>query len=99
MKNDNNCTGSLIVKHSSPESLGNYHRLYLSEKNEYRNIRKKFSILKKHIIVGMRAEGTCCWEVFPKRRHQGETKQILTPDDDHLPQFQVISARKKICNE
>ena len=99
LKDNKECTGSLILKHSNPKSLGNYHQLHLSERSEYKSIRIKFPILKKNIIVGMKTEGDCCWEIFPTRRHQGEISQILTSNDDYLPNFQVISLRKLICEE
>ena len=99
LKDDKECTGSLILNHSSQELLGNYHRLYLSEKDEYKNIRRKFPILKNNIIVGMNVVGTCCWEVFPTRKHKGDTSEVLFPDTNYLPKFQIISARKTICDD
>ena len=99
LKDDKKCTGAFVLLHSHPEELGNYHRLYLSEKDEYKNIRIKFPILKKNIVVGVKTEGDCCWEIFPTHKHQGEISKILAPNYDYLPNFRVISVRKIICKE
>ena len=45
LSSDEKCDGTIILKHSSAESLGDYQKLYLSEKDQYRNIRKKFNFL------------------------------------------------------
>ena len=93
------CTGSLVLKHSNYDSLGNYRKIILSQKDEYLNVRKVFPVLKKHIIHGLNAEGTCCWELFSRPKHRGKKVQTIWPGEVYLPEFQVISAKRNICKE
>merc|ERR1712141_385417 len=95
---DETCTGSLNLKHSSLESLGEYRQVILSEKNEYINIRKKFPVLKKNIIHGLQANGDCCWELFSLPRYRGKKLQTVWPGEIYLPEFQAVSAKGKICD-
>ena len=93
------CTGSLILKHSNAEAIGDYRKIYLSEKNEYVNIRRKFPILKVNIVLGLEAEGNCCWELFPVPKYRGKKSQEIWPEHPRLPEFIPISAKKKTCDE
>ena len=94
---DDKCTGSLILKHSNSESLGDYRNIRLSEKDEYINIRKKFPVLKENVIHGLQADGDCCWELFARKKYRGKKVQTIWPGELYLPEFQVISAKRKIC--
>ena len=96
---DDKCTGSLILKHSNSESLGDYRKICLSEKDEYLNIRKKFPVLKENVIHGLNADGDCCWELFARRKFRGKKVQKIWPGELYLPEFQVISAKRKICEK
>lgn len=99
LSSDDKCDGTIIIKHSSAESLGDYQKLYLSEKDQYRNIRKKFNFLKENHILGLRAEGNCCWELFPRPKYQGKKTQMILPGKETLPEFQAISLKKMLCDE
>merc|ERR1739844_160372 len=94
LSSDEKCDGTIILKHSSAESLGDYQKLYLSEKDQYRNIRKKFDFLKENHVHGLRAEGDCCWELFPRPKYQGKKTQTISPGKETLPEFQPISLKK-----
>ena len=98
IQEDDKCTGSLILKHSNSESLGDYRNINLSEKDEYINIRKKFPFLKENLIHGLQADGDCCWEVFARPKYRGKKVQTIWPGELYLPEFQVISAKRKICD-
>ena len=87
------------MTHSNAGSLGDYRRIHLSEKDQYVNIRKKFPVLKKHVIHGIKANGNCCWELFPLPKYRGKKRQVISPDIVHLPDFQAKSAKKKMCDE
>ena len=99
LSSDDKCDGTIIIKHSNAESLGDYQKLYLSEKDQYRNIRKKFSFLKENYILGLRAEGNCCWKLFPRPKYQGKKTQMILPGKETLPEFQAISLKKMLCDE
>ena len=92
------CDGLLVVTHLNTASLGDYRKIYLSEKNEYLNLKKRFRILKKNIIINIEAKGNCCWELFPRPKYVGKQKQEINPNKTYLPTFQAKSAKKKKCN-
>merc|ERR1711997_1117526 len=73
---DEKCIGSLVLTHSNTGSLGEYRRIHLSENDQYVNIRKKFSVLKKHVIHAIKAKGSCCWELFPLPKYRGKKRQV-----------------------
>ena len=94
---DDTCTGSLVLQHSNSVSLGEYRKIFLSEKDQYINIRRKFPVLKENNILGLQAKGDCCWDLFPIPKYRGKKVQSIYPGEIYLPDFQVVSAKGKIC--
>ena len=93
------CAGSLRIIHSSEENLGEFQitNLGTDDKKEWPNIRRGFaSELKSNTIIRMEGVGDCCWDIYSKKGHSGESKE-LSSGDPYDVEFQPISIRKKNC--
>ena len=93
------CEGSLRIVHASQENLGEFQTTSLGGdgKKKWPNIRKGFAAeLKTNTIIRMEGVGNCCWDIYSRKGHSGEKKE-LDSGDPYNVEFQPISIRKKNC--
>ena len=101
MSGSRNCIGTLEIVHANENDIRIFESLRLApngglhKNGAYQNIKRGFPILKKHIVIQMVVNGDCCWEIYEKRKFQGENQYL--PHGEHLPEIQPISIKKVHC--
>ena len=95
------CIGSLKIVHGNEDELGNFQELFLESDSGFKkdggyyNIRRRFPILRTNVIIQLITQGSCCWEIYEKRKFKGE-KQYLH-QGEHFPDIQPASIRRVKC--
>ena len=88
-----NCNGSIIIGYEDYD--GNVATFsFRGSQRKYPNIKLRFPVLRDGIISYIEVLGDCCWQVYSKRKFNGETQIIYPIEDVFYISFQPVSIKK-----
>ena len=92
-----NCNGSISIGYEDYD--GNVATTTLrGSRRKYPNIKVRFPVLRDCIISYIEVLGDCCWQVYSKRKFNGETQIMYPIEDAFYISFQPVSVeRMKEC--
>ena len=68
------------------------------DKIEFKNLKKLFPVLNRHIVPRVEAYGPCfCWKIYSDTKFRGEV-QIVSEGDEIDIEINVGSVRKLLCS-
>ena len=68
-------------------------------KQEYKNLKIGFPVLKKHVVTKVSAFGSCfCWKLYSDISFKGDVK-ILSEGDEIDLEFNLYSLKRVACSE
>ena len=92
------CMGMLTIVHEDDES--NEYRLNLKgHQFRYKNVKRRFPILKRNSISHLHTHGDCCWKLYERSRFRGQTETVFPGAEQFKPTFQLVSIKKSECRE
>ena len=95
------CGGSLNIIHANEYDLGNFQHLLLAgdggrnKRGSYPNLKRGFPVIKRNMVIRMETLGDCCWEIYAKRKFEGEQQYIH--HGKHFPEIKPASVKKVPC--
>ena len=102
--NNPEVVSALQIKHVNSEDLLDNGVISLPskkspDKEEYKNLKKGFPILGKHIVTKVEAFGSCfCWKLYSDTSFKGEVKLISEGGEIEL-EFNLGSIKRVTCSE
>ena len=92
------CTGMLTIVHEDENS--NEYRLDLKgHQFRYKNVKRRFPVLRKNSITHLNTQGNCCWKLYERSRFRGRTEVVVLGVEQFKPSFQLMSIMKAECHE
>ena len=68
-------------------------------KQNYKNLKKGFPVLKKHVVTKVSAFGSCfCWNLYSGISFKGDVKIVSEGDEIDL-EFDPYSIKRVSCSE
>lgn len=93
---ESRCSGSLVIGHE--DNYGNIDFLRLEGiRNGYQNIKRGFPHIRQNTISTIEVYGDCCWEIYSRRRFEGEYSIVYPGEEVISTDFQPGSIRKIEC--
>ena len=95
---------ALQLKHVDPDDFLDHGIITLPRKKtpnkqQYKNLKKGFPVLKKHVVTKVSAFGSCfCWKLYSGISFKGDVKIVSEGDEIDL-EFNLHSIKRVSCSE
>ena len=96
IESDAHCIGSLIVGHEDEDWNVNYLSIE-SHPPRYRNIRRRFPVIRVNVVSTIEIIGNCCWELYSGLNFKGERQTIFPTGEEIFVDFQPFSIKRLEC--
>ena len=96
IESDAHCIGSLIIGHEDEDWNINYLRIE-GYPHRYRNIRRRFPIIRANVVSTIEVIGNCCWELYAGLSFKGERQTIFPTGEEIFVDFQPFSIKRLEC--
>ena len=90
------CIGSLIIGHEDEDWNINYLRIE-GYPHRYRNIRRRFPVIRANVVSTIEIIGNCCWELYSGLSFKGERQTIFPTGEEISVDFQPFSIKRLEC--
>ena len=90
------CIGTLTIVHEDDEL--NEYKLKLKNQMRYKNLKRRFPVLRKNSVSYLYTQGDCCWKLYERSRFRGQTEVIFPGAERFKPTFQTFSIKKSECH-
>ena len=96
IESDAHCIGSLIIGHEDEDWNINYLRIE-GYPYRYRNIRRRFPVIRVNVVSTIEIIGNCCWELYSGLNFKGERQTIFPTGEEIFVDFQPFSIKRLEC--